>query len=401
MDIERDTRPSDSPYASEICAVYCQGKGPLYINRDLLRRSNELFSAAVVEDNFSSTIGDVHLEDVTFDTGHAIIHYLVTNTYQCLRPRVEVTERKNALEFVTALRVYIAAEKLSLNELRELAREELVRLGDKLELPTLIKVMEETISSFEVLPGITAYIESRLLSFSKEGSQATADRLLTDIGVPDTLSKVLFRSIILMKASERSLAVGPTIQQGAVDRPGIALLPKIEAMKLAEAQAEERSTQEALRKAEEIAVAEEMAEMRELRCKKAIRGKLTSRQKRRLHELLDKATKRDEDKVARQAKESEAEVAKTKPMAKNESSISFTDDEEQTFPQPDDGNDTGSGLSSIFSRGHVKRPFNMFHTSGDKLFGLPLDQSDDETDNSSDVANPLTPSFSQASSSFY
>ncbi|KAM0201877.1 hypothetical protein ACHAPI_001933 [Fusarium lateritium] len=341
------------PYASEICAVYCQGKGPLYINRDLLRRSNELFSAAVVEDNFSSTLGDVHLEDVTFDTGHVIIHYLVTNTYQCLRPRVEVTERKNALEFVTALRVYIAAEKLSLNELRELAREELVRLGDKLELPTLIKVMEETISSFEVLPGITAYIESRLLSFSKEGSQATADRLLTDIGVPDTLSKVLFRSIVLMKASERSLAVEPTIQQGAVDRPGIALLSKVEAMKLAEAQAEERATQEALHKAEEIAVAEEMTEMRELRCKKAIRGKLTSRQKRRFHELLDKATKRDEDKVTRQAKESEAELAKTKPQVKNESSISFTDDEDQTLPQPDDGNDTGSGLSSIFSRGKL------------------------------------------------
>ncbi|KAM0247833.1 hypothetical protein ACHAP5_003843 [Fusarium lateritium] len=116
-------------------------------------------------------------------------------------------------------------------------------------------------------------------------------------------------------------------------------------------QAEERATQEALRKAEEIAVAEEMAEMRELKCKKAIRGKLTSRQKRRLHELLDKATKRDEDKVARQAKESETEVAKTKSQATNKSSTSFTDDAEQTLPQPDDMNDTGGGLCSTISKG--------------------------------------------------
>jgi hypothetical protein len=184
----------------------------LYINRELLRRSNKLFLAATEADTFSSTSRDILLEDITIDTGHVIIHYLVTNTYQCLKPRVEVPEKKNAFEFVTALRVYIAAEELSLNQLRELAREELVRLGDKLELSTLIKVMEESISSFEVLHCITAYIEFRLLPFSAESSRATADRVLAEIGISDTLRKVLFRSIVLMKASGRSLAAEPTIQ---------------------------------------------------------------------------------------------------------------------------------------------------------------------------------------------
>jgi hypothetical protein len=334
------------PYGSEICAVYFQSKGPLYINRELLRRSNELFLATVEKGPFSSTLVDAHLEDITFDTGHVIIHYLVTNTYQCLKPRVEVPEKKNALEFVTALRVYIAAERLSLHQLRELAREELVRLGDKLGLSTLIKVMEETISSFEVLPGITAYIESRLLSFSEESSRATADRVMTEIGIPDTLCKVLFRSIVLMKASEHSLAAEPTIQHVAVGRSGITLLPKVEAIKLAEAKAEERAAQEALRIAEQIAVAEEMAEMRELRCKRATRGKLTSRQKRRLHELLNNAAKRDKNKAARKAKENETKLVENKPTGEVESSIPLKSDEERTSSQSDDGGDTGSGLLS-------------------------------------------------------
>jgi hypothetical protein len=334
------------PYASEICAVYFQGKGPLYINRELLRQSDELFVAATEVDSFSSTHRDVHLEDITFDTGHVIIHYLVTNTYQCLRPLGQITEKKNASEFATALRVYITAEKLSLNQLQELAREELVRLGDKLELSTLIEVMEESISSFKVLPGITAYIESRLLSFSEERYRFTADRVLAEIGIPDTLSKVLFRSIVLMKASEYSLAAEPTIQHVGAVRSDLVLQPKVEAMKLAEAHAKERAAQEALRAAEKVAVAKEMEEMRDLRCKRAIRGKLTSRQKRRLQELLDNAAKRDEDKAARKVKENEAKLAENKPTGGIESSISPEGSQEQTSSQCDDGEDIGRSLFS-------------------------------------------------------
>jgi hypothetical protein len=190
----------------------------LYINRELLRQSKELFSAVTEADPFSFNSEDVHLKYITLETGHVIIHYLVTNTYQCLKPRAEAMETRNAEEFFTATRVYKAAGSLSLNQLREFAREELVRLGDKLELSTLIKVMDLSTSSFKDLPGITAYIESRLLSFYEENHRATADRLLTDIGFPDTLSKVLFRSIVLMKASERSQAAEPTVQHVAAGR---------------------------------------------------------------------------------------------------------------------------------------------------------------------------------------
>lgn len=285
------------------------------------------------------------MEYITYDTGHVIIHYLITNTYQCLRPLEEVAEKKNASEFATSLRVYIAAEKLFLNQLRELAREELVRLGDTLELSTLVEVMEESISSFEVLPGITAYMESRLLSFSEERYRFTADRVLAEIGIPDTLSKVLLRSIVLMKASEHSLAAEPIIQQVGAARSELVLQPKVEAMKLAEAQAEERAAQ-ALRTAEELAIAKEMEELRDLRCKRAIRVKFTSSQRRRLQKLLDNAAKRDEDKAARKAKEDEAKPAKNKPTGGVESSISPEGSQEQTLSQSDDGEDTGNRLFS-------------------------------------------------------
>ncbi|CAJ0550263.1 Ff.00g101930.m01.CDS01 [Fusarium sp. VM40] len=217
MEAEKDTRPIESPYGSEICAVYFH-EGPLYINRELLRQSNALFSAVTEAKPFPFNSKHVNLKDITLETGHVIIHYLVTNTYQCLKSRAEALETRNVEEFCTATNVYTAAVSLSLNQLRELAREELVRLGDKMELSTLIKVMDLSISSFEGLPGITSYIESRLISFYKESPSGTASRLLTDIGIPNTLSKVLLRSIVLMKASERSQAAEPTVQHAAGGR---------------------------------------------------------------------------------------------------------------------------------------------------------------------------------------
>ncbi|KIL88718.1 hypothetical protein FAVG1_07966 [Fusarium avenaceum] len=217
MEAEKDNRPTESPYGSEICAVYFR-EGPLYINRELLRQSNTLFSAVTEAKPYPFNSKHVNLKDISLETGHVIIHYLVTNTYQCLKPQAEALETRNAWEFFTATRVYKAAGSLSLNQLRELAREEMVRLGDKLELSTLIKVLDLSISSLKDLPGIAAYIESRLLSFYKESPSGTASRLLRDIGIPDTLCKALLRSIVLMKASERSQAAEPTVHHAAAGR---------------------------------------------------------------------------------------------------------------------------------------------------------------------------------------
>jgi hypothetical protein len=44
MDINKDSRPEHSPYASQVCAVYFQGNGPLHIPHALLHQSVELTS---------------------------------------------------------------------------------------------------------------------------------------------------------------------------------------------------------------------------------------------------------------------------------------------------------------------------------------------------------------------
>ncbi|KAM0555854.1 hypothetical protein ACHAPJ_006253 [Fusarium lateritium] len=315
MDEEQDTRPTSSPYASDVCAVYFKGDGPLYMSRQLLHQSAEIASRNTAK-GFASSPGDLHFDDISLDTGHVLIHFLVTKTYQCLKPREVMTEKKYSSELATALRVYVAADTLNLPALRDLARKEIIRLGDQLGLAAMIKVMEESSFSFDAVPGVVAYIESRILSFSE--STLCVDTILADLGTPNTLSKVLLRSMILMKASGRAKKQEPTFAGVVGKTPGqsqIALLlrPVEEAMKQAEEQAEERAEQQAIREAEELAVARETTELKGLQNKRTLKGKLTSREKRKLAVLQENAARRAQAQEAREVEEAEVALSEEKP----------------------------------------------------------------------------------------
>ncbi|OBS15704.1 hypothetical protein FPOA_13513 [Fusarium poae] len=118
MDINKDSRP----YASQVCAVYFQGNGPLHIPHALLHQSVELASRNVATDCFSSSSRDLHLNDIDYNTGHVLIHFMATGRYQCLKPQGETIMISYASEFTTALRVYAAAQSFQLTSLRDLAR---------------------------------------------------------------------------------------------------------------------------------------------------------------------------------------------------------------------------------------------------------------------------------------
>ncbi|KAF4996291.1 hypothetical protein FGRMN_4542 [Fusarium graminum] len=389
---ENDARPIHSPYASHVCPVYFQGNGPLYIPRDFLKQSPELASGAA-PNRFTLTSDDIHVKNIAFDAGHVIIHYLITKTYQNLKPTEIFAEKNDAMELATAIRVYGAAESISLGGLRNLAREEIVRLGDKLELSTLVKVMEDAIPSFQSLPGISAYIESRIISFMQNSSGIAADRVLEKTGVPDTLSNVLLRSIALLKASEHSLAAETTIQYVAADRSNITLRPVVDAIELAETRAEARIAEENLRHAEETAVACEVAEIRDLKLRRATRGKLTSTQKKRLKTLLSNAEEREKAKAAKEVIETETILRET--SAGNIKSDNTFGTAEVSFQH---GIKTSITGESSFDKNDMNNHSTKAQDSQDENSSEFECQSGDDTDQFPYMVYPMTPSSSQASS---
>ncbi|EEU34833.1 uncharacterized protein NECHADRAFT_102248 [Fusarium vanettenii 77-13-4] len=260
-----DSRPEHSPYASQVCAVYFQGNGPLHIPHALLHQSAELTSRDVATGCCSSSFRELHLNDIGYDTGHVLIHFLATGRYQCLKPQGDNSTKRYTSEFTTALRVYAAAQTFELPSLRDLARREMIDLGDRLSLPSLINIMEESNLSMGTLPGIAAYVESRILAFAENITCPTSEKILAEIGTPNTLSMVLLKTILLLQTSELSprdeslrkeelveilrglTATGPIAKGKAsdVDR----------AMKEAEEQAAKRAEEKAAKEAEEAAAA--------------------------------------------------------------------------------------------------------------------------------------------------
>ncbi|EEU36439.1 uncharacterized protein NECHADRAFT_100746 [Fusarium vanettenii 77-13-4] len=200
MDLEKDTRPEHSPYASEPCAVLFRDRKTLYIPRESLNQVEQI-SRYLVRGGPKLK---AHFTDITSATGHVLLHFLVCGAYQSLRPEGDSLEKRQASEFKTALDVYVAADSLQLPRLRDLARREMARVGDTLSLPSIMSAFEDSDMSSNIPLGVTVYLESRILSFAEEATPAVVESMLPELEGPNTLSRILLRSIVRLKSSKLS-----------------------------------------------------------------------------------------------------------------------------------------------------------------------------------------------------
>lgn len=72
---------------------------------------------------------------------HIFIHYLFTNTYQCLRPQGVSSSEKLHSEFSTAVRVYALAREYDLPSLEELAKVQMKRLNNELPFSVVLSLV--------------------------------------------------------------------------------------------------------------------------------------------------------------------------------------------------------------------------------------------------------------------
>ncbi|RSM15780.1 hypothetical protein CDV31_004881 [Fusarium ambrosium] len=340
MDPEKDTRPTNSPYASEPCAIEFGDGKSLHIPRELLDPIGNVAWLLFADPEFKPRLGAISSE-----TGHVLIHFLICGVYQCLRPQGDSLEERRVSEFRTALDVYVAAESLPLPPLRDLARHEITRVGDNLSLPSIISAIEESGRSLKTLPGVVAYVESRILSFGGDATPEGVDEMLVELECPSTLSGTLLKAMVLLKRSElckkrqklhenegrRLWEIAESVLDDEMTRERIS--PGEQAMKEAEEKAEvmakQREKEEAIRvakeeevrmeeeairvaKEEEVRMEEEARqeaeEMLNLQAKKGRKGKLGRKDQGRFEELLKRSARRAEARASHQPEVEAAEV---------------------------------------------------------------------------------------------
>ncbi|KAK4059910.1 hypothetical protein Trihar35433_10454 [Trichoderma harzianum] len=129
-----NTRLDVSPYAAPSAVLQLQDASRLYVPAHLLVKSPKLSSP---DEN-----GIYHL-DMPHEVAHVVVHYLFTDTYQCLRPKGSSLNEKLIAEFLTSIRVYIVARDYKLPLLEELAQAEITRLGSGFRIPLVFDLVQE------------------------------------------------------------------------------------------------------------------------------------------------------------------------------------------------------------------------------------------------------------------
>ncbi|KKO98031.1 hypothetical protein THAR02_09869 [Trichoderma harzianum] len=127
------TRLDVSPYAAPSAVLQLQDASRLYVPAHLLVQSPKLSSP---DEN-----GIYHL-DMPHEVAHVLVHYLFTDTYQCLRPKGSSLNEKLIAEFLTSIRVYIIARDYKLPLLEELAQAEINRLGSRFRIPLVFDLVQ-------------------------------------------------------------------------------------------------------------------------------------------------------------------------------------------------------------------------------------------------------------------
>ncbi|CAG7555294.1 unnamed protein product [Fusarium equiseti] len=267
----------------------------------------------------------------TLDAGHVIVHFLMTGTYQCLRSTSDALKGRCEEEFRTAVCVYVAAMERKLPGLRDLARQQVAKLGQQLDLLTVISVIEDCGSTSQFAPGTfhpgtVGYLQFRIQSFAKNATATEAKDMLDKLETPQTLSKILLKSLILMKLPTQSKPEDKIDQEtdnvsaekDSVQLAEEAILETENVYQRAKEQAE-RETREAgeRERAEEQRqkMMRDNQEMRELEDMKVRDGKLSHSKRRRLAQLREEEALRAHQATNTEPKQPAEHEPRDEPVA--------------------------------------------------------------------------------------
>ena len=225
---EEDTRPLKSsvslehleiltdlilrPYAGRQAVLHFYGEreeSELRVPFNILEPYEELTRKRKRDEAGTSDVPsceEFDLTDTPSNVGHVIVHFLLTGTYQTLRFWRLDLEWGLTQEFRTAICVYAAAVEKKLPGLRDLARLQIAKLGEQIDLESIITVIDggwPVSNSFfgTFNPGITEYLRFKVQSFVQNANEAEAKDMLAKLKGPGppTLSRILLESLILMK----------------------------------------------------------------------------------------------------------------------------------------------------------------------------------------------------------
>ncbi|KAF2193046.1 hypothetical protein K469DRAFT_693112 [Zopfia rhizophila CBS 207.26] len=139
----------------------------------------------------------IYLPDMDEDTGHVLVHYLYTGTYQTLDNKDASPVVERSIEFKRAVLAYFAAKNYELLGLQRLAVYKIEHFGIEMNIFDIIEAINE---DFSKLPGNTSWFHDYLrrkakAAFQEDHTVFARNAFLDRISNVD-LNKVLVKYVV-------------------------------------------------------------------------------------------------------------------------------------------------------------------------------------------------------------
>ncbi|KAF5019961.1 hypothetical protein F66182_8020 [Fusarium sp. NRRL 66182] len=177
-------------------------QGPLRISRSILKKCPKLASRLEGPFFFSKPRGTIDIEDISYDTGHIVIHFLITGKYQCLKPKGDTDDERNISQLATAFRTYATAVDLDLELLQDLAEGEIQQLEDKMNLVSFAQTLDGLDLALDHYPKLATRLKTRIFLFSIRSPQKDIDDMVAQLGAPKKASMVFLQYLVQTKSLE-------------------------------------------------------------------------------------------------------------------------------------------------------------------------------------------------------
>ncbi|PTB63597.1 hypothetical protein BBK36DRAFT_1126082 [Trichoderma citrinoviride] len=203
-----NTRLEYSPYAIPNVTLQLKDGSRLYVPAHLLAKS----------ETFSSPGQDgVYQLDISHDVAHVLVHYLFTENYQCLKPKGSSLNEKLAAEFITSIHVYIAAREYKLPLLEELAKTDIIKLGNDFRTPLVFDLVQKAYPSPSVDDTwFRQYLKNRLSILFTDTKELLEWNPIPD-EKPTTISEMLLKN--LLELLRENVISGDKTSNGILPQP--------------------------------------------------------------------------------------------------------------------------------------------------------------------------------------
>ncbi|PHH71198.1 hypothetical protein CDD80_5440 [Ophiocordyceps camponoti-rufipedis] len=184
-----DPRPETSPYTTPSVRTATSDGAILYVPTALLSRLPNITAPGAI----------------ALDVGHVLIHYALTNTYQCIKPKGKSLQERLSHEFETALRVLATAE---LPHLLELSHAELTRVGGQLPTPLVFRIVRKAFPEDKKKDSwVHAYLKARLDDFLEEPMKPLEFEFRNSTRESTHVDDVLFAKLLELRRGDDAPAV--------------------------------------------------------------------------------------------------------------------------------------------------------------------------------------------------